>query len=190
MISMTEVARGLTGAIELARGNPSGLGYFDDSRHGFWQSFWAAGLVAPLHLTVSLLYYTDAELAAGPGLYLLVEALTYVIGWTAFPVVMLSLTQVMGKTDKYIRTIVAYNWAGALQTVALFPISVLIHAETAIPPDAIRLLYLILLIAVLVYIGFVMSTALEIPALAASGFVLLDFALSVTIQTWSHQLVS
>ena len=72
-----EVQLAVGGALRLARGDASGLGFFDTSIDGFWRSFRAGVICYPLFLILLVFRVSSAKwAAAGPtapaeGLYLI-----------------------------------------------------------------------------------------------------------------------
>ena len=99
--SAVEIAYGLYGAWRLARLDPAGMGFFDQSIEGFWKSFFAAVLVAPAHVLIFLLQLAELKVSAGPLRIAAVESLIYVISWLAFPFVVFYLAQTLGRAREY-----------------------------------------------------------------------------------------
>lgn len=172
MITADETARGITGAWLLARRNPAGIEWFDASDSGFWKSFWAAVLVAPAFLALDLLAGEFAD--AGPRL-LAVKAISYVIDWTAFPLVMFYIAGTLGRGGQWARYVVAYNWSAVVQVGILFPAAAL---ATLVPAAPTALLAQALTILMLVYRAFVAHVALKVNLGTAAGIVLLDVLLA------------
>src|SRR5580693_18139 len=93
-----EVRLALTGTLRLARGDRGGLSCFDRSLDGFWRSFRAAVICYPLYLVLLTMRITVAEWESSSGWRIVaVETIGYVIGWVAFPLVMLTVTQRLGR---------------------------------------------------------------------------------------------
>jgi hypothetical protein len=177
----SEVRLAMTGALRLARGDRGGLSYFDRSTDGFWRSFRAAVISYPLYLVLLSMRVTVPEWeASGTLLIITVETIAYVIAWTAFPLLMLILTQRIGRSHRFFDFMVPYNWSQLPQS-ALF---VLVGLETesgvlgAEPAQAIEVAAAV---AVLVYEWFIARVALETNAGAAVLVVLVDLLLGVLI---------
>lgn len=181
MPSLAEVLRQLWGAWRLARGDAKGIGVFGDDVRAFWQSFTAALIVLPMYLAMLWLRPELADDSADPLRFWLAELATYANVWVAFPFVMLPLATLMGREDRYIRFICAYNWASVLQNALLMFIFVLAGGGL-LPPEGEHLLSLIAFVAVLLYTWFIAKTALKIPALQAAGLVVLDFVVGSIVQ--------
>ena len=180
MSPVQEVYLSLYGAWRLARADAAAIRYFNDSVEGFWRSFLAAFLVAPLYALLLLVRHQGAMQHVPFARFLAVEGLAYVIAWLAFPVLMASFVKTLGREKFYIRYIVAYNWSAVLQNGLYLPIAILTAAD-AIGVAAANTLGLIALAAVVVYVWFVARVGLEIPGGQASGVVGLDFLLSILI---------
>ena len=175
-----EIARALYGAYRLARLDKRGLAFFDASVGGFWRSFFAAVLVAPFYgLLLALRYQVEAG-AAGPLRHALIEAVAYVIAWLAYPVIMIGLTRVLDREARYLRYIVAYNWAAVLENALYLPVAMLAVSDS-VPGDAGNLLGMVALMLILAYTWFIARAALDVSALTAAGLVAMDFVLSLII---------
>jgi hypothetical protein len=111
MLSRTEIAHGVSGAWRLMWGDGGGLYMLDRTREGFWRSFRVALLIAPLQVFCSLIVYQHVDTIASDNLIILTESLSYIIGWTAFPVVLLEIARRAGWSQHYIGAVVAMNWA-------------------------------------------------------------------------------
>lgn len=184
MITAGEMMAGITGAFRLARRDPGGMVWFDATPRGFWNSFWAAVLVAPTFLILDVLSgslndeTTTRQLA--------IKLIGYVIDWTAFPVLMIAVVDSLGKWPNYIRYIVAYNWAAVVQMAVLLPIALL---AVAAPSPATLLLAQTATIVLLVYRAYVAHVALAVGFGTAAGIVLLDILLAGFLRVVSDQLM-
>ena len=176
MISAREAAFALSGAFRLARMDPGGLGHFDTSVSGFWRSFYAAVLVAPAYVLLMVFYAALHPVDAGPLRWVLVEAIAYVIEWTAYPLAMVYIARWLACSDNYIRYIVAHNWANVLGVVLFLPLAAL----AAINPAFAGLLYMAM-IAVFVYQWYVARTALAITGGEAVSLMVFNLVLSFFI---------
>ncbi len=123
-----EVQLAVGGALKLARGDRRGLGFFDISIDGFWRSFRAALICYPFYL-VLLGFRVAAPYWAASGVprIVAVETIGYAISWVAFPLLVLPLTRWLGREDRFLAFMVAYNWCQVPQTL-LF---VILGADTA-----------------------------------------------------------
>lgn len=188
MITTREAATALYGAYRLARVDERGMDFFDTSIEGFWRSFYAAALVAPLYLILMVTRFQAAGVQASGLQFVAVEAIGYVIAWVAFPVVVAYIAPMIERDHRYLRYIVAYNWASVLQNSLCLPIAILINLG-AISSSLATLLGVGCFVVVSVYTWYVTRVALDVPGGTAAGFVALDVVLSVIVNAWADTMV-
>lgn len=180
MLSAREAATSLYGAYRLARFDARGMTYFETSLGGFWRSFYAAVIVAPMFAVLLVMRYAAGGVAVGGVRFAVVEAIAYVIAWVAFPLVMVSLARLLKREERYLGYIVAYNWASVLQNGLYLPL-VMLGMAGVIPAETVGPLSLIALSLILVYGWFIAKVALDVGAGTAVALVALDLVLSVFI---------
>lgn len=183
-----EARLALRGALRLARGDRGGLACFDLSIDGFWRSFRAAVIAYPLFLVLLGMRVTVAEWErSGPLQIVLVETIGYVIAWSAFPLIMLSVTRWIGRARSFTDFMVPYNWSQVLQS-ALF---VLIGLETesgVLGAPAAAAIELAGLAAVLVYEWYIARVALDTTVPGAALVVFVDLFLGALISQAANGL--
>jgi hypothetical protein len=176
-----EARLAIVGALRLARGDRGGLACFDRSLDGFWRSFRAAVLSYPLYLMLLSMRVTVAEWErAGALRVITVETIAYVIAWTAFPLVMLAVTERIGRAHRFFDFMVPYNWSQLPQS-ALFVLIGLQTKSGMLGAQPAQVLEVAATFAVLVYEWFIARVALETSAAAAAFVVFVDFLLGVLI---------
>ncbi len=180
MIDVGAATAGLAGAWRLARLDRNGMRYFDATVDGFWRSFQAAVIAAPIYLLLVLLRADDHPLSSDPVRATLIEAIGYVIDWTAFPLAAWYLCRAFNCSNRYFGFMVAYNWANVLQMVVFVPVA-LLSAGAVLPGGLVNLLALALTAAVIYYQYFIARTALEVDVLPALGFVAVAFVIDVML---------
>ena len=183
-----EPARALYGAYRLACLDSSGMDYFRNTQGAFWRSFKAALIIAPFYAGLLLMRYTMGEISTSALRFISIEAISYIIAWVAFPVVVDLLITAMGRREKYIRFIIAYNWAAVLQNLLYLPLAML-SVNGVLPPGSAGFLGLIILVLFMVYTWFITKTALDIPGGRAATIVTIDFALSLLINGYAERLL-
>lgn len=189
MISSKETFAGLYGAYRLARLDTGGMTFFDQTLAGFWRSFYAAIIVAPLFVVLLAVQHATGDIPVSPWRFLAVESSAYIVGWFAFPLVMVTVADSFNRADRYIGFIVAYNWASVWQNLLYLPFLILAELGIiAISPA--RLANELILVVVLAYIWFIAKTALQISTWQAILIIALDFSLAIFIgwitQTMLH----
>jgi hypothetical protein len=174
----TETRTALLGALLLARGDARGLGCFDASLGGFWRSFRAAAISYPLYLGLTLGRAENPSWRVA-----IVETIGYVVSWTLFPLVMLSLCRRFDRDDHFFGFMTAYNWCQVPQIV-LFSAIAALGAIGVIGEGPGAAIGLIAAAAVLVYEWFVARVALDVSVPAAILVVAVDVILAALL----HQI--
>jgi len=188
MISSQEMTNSLYGAYRLARADTSGMTYFDTSIDGFWRSFFAAVLVAPLFVLLISIRFGVDDLEISFFRYYAIESVAYVVGWVLFPLVTLYLVQALEREDQYLGFIVAYNWASVLQNGLYLPFAVLFQLGL-ISGESAAFLNLVLLGLVLAYTWFIARTALDVSGYVAGGIIILDVGLWISLNVVTESML-
>jgi hypothetical protein len=184
----TEVQLAVGGALRLARGDRSGLGFFDASIDGFWRSFRAGLICYPMYLLLlSFRIGAPVWAASGVAQILAVETIAFVISWTAFPLLILPLARWLGREDRFLPFMVAYNWSQIPVTV-VFVLIALVGATGLLPPSAAHFAGLLAAIAVLVYEWFIARVALAVTGAQACLVVIIDLLLGTVLGRVVDQL--
>lgn len=179
MTMLAEVTTALYGACRLARFDANGLAHFDATVDGFWRSFVAAVLVAPMYAWLLAQRFQPDEIG-DPLRFRLVEALAYVISWVVYPLLMVTVTRLLDREGRFLVYAVAYNWSLVIQH-ALFTPVVAISAFGLLPPGVAALMSVAVFGYILAYIWFIAVSALRIAAMTAAGIVIIDLLLSVIV---------
>lgn len=186
MSAIGTAANALYGAYRLARLDPDGMKFFDDSPKGFWHSFSAAVVVLPLFAGTMLARWMNAPDTIDGWRFASVELIAYVIAWTAFPVIMAMVVKAIDREAFYIRGIVAYNWAAVLQNLLYMPVAILsLSGVEGTGPLAMIILFLVMF-----YTWFVAKTALQLTPLVAWSIVVLDLLISMVLSFWADTLIA
>ncbi len=180
MVPTSEIVNSLFGAWRLARRDAAAMRFFNATIDGFWRSFFAAAVALPGYAILVWLRLADRLLPEGAVHALLIEAISYVIGWTAFPLAAFYLVQIFGRPNRYIAYIVAYNWAAVLQVALYVPTALLVGGDL-LPQFAGNVIALAVTAAVIFYQYFIARTALGVGAPPALALVGVDLVLSVAV---------
>ena len=177
----TEVQLAVGGALRLAIGDRRGLGAFDASMDGFWRSFRAGAICYPFYLLLLTFRVPGGQwAAAGVPSILIVETISYVIAWVAFPLLMLPLCRAVGREARFLPFMVAYNWSQIPQT-ALFVLVALDGAAGLLPQSSAATASVIAAVAALVYEWYIARVALLVTVAQAMLVVIIDLALGVSL---------
>ncbi|MBM3487491.1 MAG: hypothetical protein FJX67_12815 [Alphaproteobacteria bacterium] len=180
MIGAAEVVRGLYGAWRLARQDAAGFSVFANTKEAALRSFWAAAVALPAYVVTLLANVAVARAQAGTFKIVLVEATAYVIGWTAFPLLILHLANAIGKLDRVYRYLAAYNWSVVIQLAALATLSIVLSLGV-FPRQLAAMLMLGVYLAILAYQWYVAREGLTVSGGVAAAIVAIDFFLSLLI---------
>ncbi|MGY8999012.1 MAG: hypothetical protein ACKVIK_03750 [Rhodospirillales bacterium] len=188
MAPIKEIAASLYGTFRLAKGDVKGLDYFNTSVEGLWRSFTAAMLVAPPFIILLVVRYLVSESGDNLLRFTSIHAISYAIGWVAFPLLIFYVTDTLNKGQKFITYIVVYNWASVLQNILYLPFAILVEGHL-LQGSTATLIGVLLLSLVFFYTWFVTKTALEISSILAVGFVFIDLMLSIFINSISQGML-
>ena len=176
----TEVQTAVGGALRLAVGDRGGLKFFDPTIDGFWRSFRAALICYPFYLMLVGFRVTAAQWEmSGFAPILIIETIAYVVTWAAFPLLILPVSRQLGRGDRFLPFMVAYNWSQIPQT-AVFVLVGLDGAAGLLPPSGARFAGLLAAIAALIYEWYIARIALAVTGTQATLVVIIDLLLSTT----------
>lgn len=175
-----EASRSLFGALRLARGDRRGLDFIDRTPDGALRSFYGALLVLPIFAIIEAIQLSGRTVEAGALRILVVEALAYTIGWTAFQTVMIWLTALLQRQERYFDFLATYNWVTVVQMTVYFPVALLVGTG-ALPPGVVGALSWIVTLLLLTYTWFALKVTLDIPGGTAVGLVVVDLVLGVML---------
>ena len=185
---MGEIVNSLYGSLRLAWGDKNGINYFNTSHLGFWRSFTAAIIVAPIFVLLLNVRYAVSNNDINFFRFVSIYAIAYVIGWVAFPIIINYVTDVLGHGAKFVRYIVIYNWASVLQNLIYLPFAILVEAQL-IDGTAATIIGLCLLGLVFLYTAFITKTALEVSNGIAAAIIVFDLILSVIISATTQKIL-
>ena len=183
MMSRAEAATRLSGAIRLARFDPSGLQFLPGTEEHFWRSFYAAVLVAPLFALLIAARIAAGEWQADPTRVLLLHGAAYVVNWFAFPLAMLHLARRIGLAHRYFGLIVAHNWSAVVQVLLFFPVA-LAGLHGLLPMPIAALAEVAVFVYLLGYKWFIFRTTLATNGATAAGVLAIDFVINVALRIY------
>lgn len=190
MLTARETAGALYGLSRIIRLDAGGLSYFNASKDGFWNSFWVAAWVLPLHLLQAAVHFGRSEqIVVGPVTYFALEIESYVIGWVLFPLVMTWVSGLLERRQNFFAFMVPYNWFQLVIAGVILPLSIL-GGLGLLPAEGASFVMLMAAAAFLMYMGFIAHKALNVSGFTAFGIVLLDVLLSFIVNGAIHQRIS
>jgi hypothetical protein len=166
------IGRAVQGALLLARGDSAGMGLFDTSFDGFWHSFAAPVLAAPIYALLLAEQYARFGYEGGLGTIVLAESVSYILDILTFPILAIFLTKFLNLGARYVPLVVATNWA-TLPQVLLFLAAVTLGT----------------MLATLTYQWFVVRTALGSTGGHAAAFVTLNLLVGLLLNRVADTLL-
>jgi hypothetical protein len=182
----------LRGALRLFVFDPQGAASFNVTIEGFWHSFFAAVLIAPVYFAVIVI---ERDLAAGLvdaslieisapmpslGQTLTMEALAYPVYVAAFPIAMIGLARLLKATGRYVPYIIAYNWSSVV-VVSLRLLPLVFYSAGLIGAKAATMPVFVSFLAGAIYRWYIARIALGVSGITAFALILIDLMLSLLI---------
>ena len=187
--STAEIVHALDGAWRLACRDPSGMARFDGSLDSFWKSFFAAVLALPFFVLLIALRDLPVEPRGGMAVVAIVEAIAYVASWAAFPLVVFHLSKLIGRQERYLAFIAAFNWSAVIQ-VTLFLAASALSAIDLLPAAIVQGVAFGVTMLVLAYEWYVVRVGLAVGGLLASAVVVLDLAVGIVLNGIAQSIYS
>jgi len=180
----------IRGAVEIFLGRRDGLRRFDLSVEGFWRSFGAILYVLPLFaIIIAADWAVLSQQPVHPSVEVFVLARLVDLGieWCALPIALGLLAKHLGIGRTYVAYVVARNWSGIVSVAPLALLS-LLFGLGALSLEAMELLSLLVIGAMLFYGYRIARWTLIWPAASAAGLVAADLALSLILISLVHSL--
>ncbi|MCW5773981.1 MAG: hypothetical protein KIT16_20225 [Rhodospirillaceae bacterium] len=176
-----EASRSIQGAWGLLRRDPGAPTAFNATLDGFWRSFFAGVVFLPLYLAYrAYLGPTPETELVAPATRWSVDILVYVIGWAAWPLIAFYVARALGRTDRLIGYVVAYNWSQLL--TGPFMIGLELFVRMALPDQLAAFVGFAGLVAVLGYEYMIARQMLALGARQALLVVLASFILVLVLR--------
>ena len=192
---LVEITKSINGAWRIARMDQNALNYFNMSIEGFWRSFLAVLIVVPLYvvfLVLNLGQLSGMELPTGSAtskeLYVAIKLAAHILGWLAFPVVMIPISRLMDLSQSYVPYIIVWNWSNVLVMAVILP-AVLLFPPSAQSGQSAKLILMAAQITVLFYGYLVARAGLQCKILTALGVVMLDLLLGLLFNLLAGRLL-
>jgi len=187
------VRHALLTAWRVARFDSKAISEFDRSFEGFFRSFFAVVLCAPLYIIVLM---AERNVAADVATQMpsmgispiselstavfLIEGIAYLASWAVFPLAMIGITQLIGTGQRYVPFVIAYNWSACI-VLAITVVPYIVYLAGVLPLALLLILYYPITIFALVYRWRIARDALETTPWNAAGVVIFDVLLSILI---------
>ncbi len=165
MPSIEEVQRSLQAAWRLLRLDAGGLEQFTLTADGFWRSFFAIALVAPMVALIDIIEF-DATIELGDTVEgaslsgsIASSLLRLIVAWVAAALAMLGIASLLDRRNRYATFIIAWNWISVPLNGAML---VAFLVGFVAPPGVLVLLWLTLVGATAFYDAFIARVALDV----------------------------
>lgn len=183
-IDRAYIRRSLVGAFRLGMRDPRGLSAFDLTMDGFFRSFYAVLLAAPIYAFTAFgamriiqamprTAEMDGKEASSLLIFVLFHVANYVGSAVIFLIAMVPITRFMGAGQRFATLVIAYNW-GTLLVHALFVPPVLLFALGILPAVDAQALNLILTGFVIYFRFALIRAALDTPWQDAIALALIE----------------
>ena len=179
MLTRQEFQAAMAGVRGVLRLDVRALSYFENSAHGFWQSFWAAAILAPL-VAIGVVRSMMETPPESPVRFMAVQVITYALDWLVYPFAMVWIADHIGRRDRYFGYIAAQNWFQMAETL-VSTLLVLLGMAGVLPDSAGMFLFLVLQGVFLGYDWFITRHALAIDKGTAALLVAIDLLIGLII---------
>ena len=183
-----EIAAGLTGAGGLFLRDAQALTLIDCSPRGAARSFQLAVFLLPVYVVLLALVWATVWAQLDFTVLVLVEGLTWVIGWTAMPVIVYWLSEPMNVRDNWFAFVAAYNWSAPIQ-IAIALIVILLSTIPMFQGPTGFVVFLVATAIRLSYLMYVIKIALDVRTGAAIGLTATDFVLALILEAHSNAAI-
>jgi len=176
----------------LARGNTDGVRAFDTSISGFWRSFSAIIVIAPIYLVIlrAELERTGRGAALGHdsdiGFYFS-QLASLGVDWLAWPIAMVFLARLLGLGERYAGYVVVYNWS-TLLIASAYLLPALLFVVGVLPNQLAAAINLVVWFWALYFHFYVARHLLATTLGTAIGLVIVNMLLSFMINVASNDL--
>ena len=182
MIVARDIAFGLFAAWRLAHFDRAGMQYVDNSVEGFWKSFFAGAIAFPGYAALrALMLVSNPETMPTASWPRTIAAylIGYVVALFAFPVIMTVIVEILDRRERFVPLVVAFNWSTVVQIAVLLPAGILVTSGSG--GGLSFLVYFAVMSGIVVYLWFIVRTALDVPGVTAGALVALNFVVNLLI---------
>lgn len=178
MLNVIEIRAALKGLLLLLRFDAQFVNWFDRSPLGARRSFRLMWPLLPLTLT-RLFMAVDAAPDVSPVIVVTSVATYYVLGWIAFPLLLIVIGRALERESQAIGALSAYNWFGFLLSILAFLLALMGLSEPL--RDASDFLLTALIVASLVYEAFLLNTLTGIGYFGSGLLAVIDYIVAQSL---------
>ncbi len=177
---LNDTARSLSAAVKLVMHDKNGLADFNNSISGFWHSFSAIILIAPLYLFISSINWDPNSTGVVTDFSAGGHMLALTMQWTLWPLAMVFATRWFGFSQFFTRYVIVYNWSNVL-IITILSLPALLFRIGILPLEVAAALTGIIQLLTLYLEWYLARLSLETNGIYAAAVVLGNFVLSVGI---------
>ena len=171
MITISEAFTGLYAAWRLFLRDTRAVALLDGTATGAIRSFYCALVVLPAYVLIVALAHPPITEEIGWFRFLLVEAIAYVVGWCAWPLLMYYVTQALDRTSGFFLYVAAFNWSAGPQIVIWLGVLVL-AISGVVQREIVAVVNIAALIVIVVYHLFIVRVTLKLSFFVALALVI------------------
>lgn len=171
MITRTEAFTGLYAAWRLLLRDPRATSLFDATPLGALKSFSCALIVLPGYVLIVAFVHSKSAADANFFRFFLIEAIAYVLSWTAWPVLIFYIATALDRSKDFLLYLTALNWsAGPQMLIWLFVL--FLHISGMFPIQIVAVVNIAALAVILLYHLFILRITLRLTFVVALGLVI------------------
>lgn len=180
------------GAFKFVQAKPSAMDYLDNSPDGFWKSFWAIAVMAPMFGLWAIFNFQSDSMTTQAGIEInypvLSEGLFFIIALPLTAFVMVYFTKFMKISENYVSMVIAYNWVSALVYI-IMAISTIILLSGLIGEQISGIILLMLRFYFGFYVmWFTLKTSLKIGGFLSFGVLIFVKLLETSILVMVYKI--
>ncbi len=176
----SDTARALSGTTKLVMHDREGLADLDNSIAGFWHSFTAIVLIAPLYLFISSINWDPNAGSAATGFSVARHLIALVVQWLAWPLLMVFATRWFGMSQFVTRYVIVYNWSNVL-IITVLSLPALLYRVGVLPLEVAAGFTGIIQLATFYIEWYLARLSLDTKGINAAAIVLANFVLSIAL---------
>jgi hypothetical protein len=191
-VNLAYINRSLDAAFALVLRDKRAWDKFDLSVEGFYRSFLAILIVAPMNIVTDIIATDVAnDLRMRHGQPALIDAfgfaevmfstIAFTLQWMIFPLAMIFVLRFLGLSHRYAPLIVAHNW-GTIVVYLFSMIPFLMYAGGIVAANDVMGLYMFAMVFTLYYRYYIAETALDAGWSIAASVALIGFVLQIYFQ--------
>jgi len=170
MITLAEAFTGLYAAWRLFLRDARGLTLLDPTPAGAFRSFWCALIVLPVYALIVILVHPLGMVEIDWFRFTLVESVTYVVSWCAWPLLMFYVTQALDRSDRFYLYVAAFNWSAGPQ-VAIWLLVLIVVFSGIVSREVATIINIAALVVILMYHLFIVRQTLKLGLFVSIGLV-------------------